>query len=52
MKLHKLDIEAAKIASIPPTPQSLSSVIDNLTNSGSTTFNMGKHIALVPNNLR
>ncbi len=48
VKLRQLDIEAAKVAASSSVQQNFSSVGDNSTNLNSTTFEVGKHIALVP----
>ncbi|XP_048035833.1 uncharacterized protein LOC125261281 [Megalobrama amblycephala] len=48
VKLRQLDIEAAKAAAVSSVPQNSSSVSDNSANSTSATFDVGKHIALVP----
>ncbi len=49
VRLRKLEIEAAKVTSVPAVQQSSLSVSNNSANSGPTTFEVGKHIALVPN---
>ncbi|KAL1274409.1 hypothetical protein QQF64_027223 [Cirrhinus molitorella] len=46
VKLRKLEIEAAKAASVPTVQRSSLSVSDNSANSGPTAFDVGKHIAL------
>lgn len=49
IKLRQLDIEVAKAAAVSSVQQSSSSVSDNSANLSSATFDVGKHIALVPN---
>lgn len=49
VKLRQLEIEAAKVTPVPAVQLNSSSVSGNLANSGSATFDVGKHIALVPN---
>ncbi len=48
VKLRQLDIEAAKVAASSSVQRNFSSIGDNSTNLNSTTFEVGKHIALVP----
>ncbi len=48
VKLRQLDIEAAKVAASSSVQRSFSSVGDNSANLNSATFEVGKHIALVP----
>lgn len=43
-----MDIEAAKAAAVSSVQWNSSSVSDNSANSSSDTFDVGKHIALVP----
>ncbi len=47
-KLRQLDIEAAKVAASSSVQRNFSSVGDNSANLNSATFEVGKHIALVP----
>lgn len=49
VRLRKLEIEAAKVTPVSSGQPNLLSVSTNSSNSGSTTFDVGKHIALVPN---
>lgn len=49
IRLRQLDIEAAKAAAVSSVQRNSSSVSDNSANSSSATFDVGKHIALVPN---
>ncbi len=48
VKLRQLDIEAAKVAASSSVQRNFSSVGDNSANLNSATFEVGKHIALVP----
>lgn len=49
VQLRRLEIEAASVAPRPTVYQDFSSANTNASNSSPNTFDVGKHIALVPN---